>query len=177
MEPSDAIETSVKKRAEKLEQFHNHIMACRVTIEAPHKHQHKGKLYNVRVDVTVPEGELVATRAPNQHHAHEDVYVAIRDSFNAVRRQLDQHLERRRKRVKNHDAGSFGRIVELFPHMDYGTIVTPDAREIYFHRNSLVTGELEELTPGVTVRFVEEAGDEGPQASSVVIEGKHHRVG
>lgn len=177
LEPSPAIEAAVRKRAEKLERFGDKIMNCRVTIEAPHKHHHKGNLYHVTVDVRTPGEEIVANRSPEEHHAHEDVYVAIRDAFKAARRQLQDHVREKRGKVKSHDVPPHGKITGLFPADDYGTITDSDGREIYFHRNSVVNAEFDSLDIDVEVRFVEEAGDKGPQASSVYLIGKHHIVG
>jgi ribosomal subunit interface protein len=98
--PSPAIEAEIRKRAKKLDRFHDRIMSCRVVVEAPHKHQHSGNLYRVLVDVTVPGGELIANRSPDRNHSHEDVYVAIRDAFDAIRRQLEDHARRQRGSVK-----------------------------------------------------------------------------
>jgi len=89
MESSAAIEAAVHDRADKLNQFYEHIMSCRAVIELHHRHHHQGNLYHVRVDLKVPDTEIVASREPAEHHAHEDVYVAIRDAFDAVRRQLE----------------------------------------------------------------------------------------
>jgi ribosomal subunit interface protein len=174
MEPSAAVEAKIRERAAKLDSFHEHIMSCRVLVEAHHRHHHQGNLYHVRVDLKVPEAELVASREPDQHHAHEDVYVAIRDAFDAVRRQLEDYVRRRRGHVKEHTAPPHGRITELFP--DYGKIQTADGRLIYFHRNSLVDTPFEQLAVGTEVRFAEEMGERGPQATSVYVIGKHHVV-
>ena len=54
MEPSPAIEARIREKAAKLERFHDRIVGCKVVIEAPHRHHHKGKLYNVRIDISVP---------------------------------------------------------------------------------------------------------------------------
>ena len=81
--PSDAIEARIRKKADKLNLFCDDIMGCRVVVEAPHKHQNQGNLYRVRIKVTVPDEELVVSRDPAQNQSHEDVYVAIRDSFDA----------------------------------------------------------------------------------------------
>jgi len=86
---SGAQETAIREKAEKLNRFSDRIMACRVMVEAPHQHQNKGKLYHVRIDLTVPDRELVVRR-----EANEDIYVAIRDAFDAMRRQL-QDIPRR----------------------------------------------------------------------------------
>lgn len=171
---SDALEADIRQHAEKLDQFYDSIMACRVMLEAPHGHHHKGKLYHVRIDLTVPGKELVVNRSPSEHHAHEDAYVAVRDAFKAARRQLQDFKRQQEDHVKSHEAPAHGRILELSPEEDYGRIETSDGREIYFHRNSLVQGDFNELEIGNEVRFVEEAGELGPQASSVYIEGKHH---
>ena len=65
-------------------------------------------------------------------------------------------------------------MIELVPDQDYGRIQASDGRDIYFHRNSLVRGEYDDLEVGSEVRFVEEAGEQGPQASTVHVVGKHH---
>jgi ribosome-associated translation inhibitor RaiA len=74
-----------------------------VSVEAPHKHHHKGKLYAVHIDLRVPGGEIVASREPGQDHSHEDVYVAVRDAFDAVGRQLQDLTRIRQGQVKHHE--------------------------------------------------------------------------
>lgn len=176
MEQSDAIEKAVREKAEKLNQFAQ-IMSCRVVIQMINKHQHKGILYQVSVDMTVPGSEIVVSRDHGIDHSHEDVYVAIRDTFNAARRQLqDQHRISHQK-VKAHDVPPHGRISELFADEGYGRIETADGRSVYFHRNSVLSDGFSGLDIGTEVRFSEEQGDEGPQASSVKRVGKHHIVG
>lgn len=100
---TDAIEAKVRERAARLERYHDHIMGCRVMIESPHRRHHQGNLYHVRIDLTVPGGELVITREPTEHHAHEDLYVAIRDAFDAAQRRLEDHARRQRGAVKTHE--------------------------------------------------------------------------
>jgi cold shock CspA family protein/ribosome-associated translation inhibitor RaiA len=175
--PSAAIEARVRKKADKLNLFCDDIMGCRVVVEAPHKHQNQGNLYRVRIKVTVPDEELVVSRDPAQNQSHEDVYVAIRDSFDAMRRQLEDYTRRRRGQVKHHENPPHGKVTELFPDEGYGIIKTPERRLIYFHRNSVVDTDFSKLEKGSEVRFVEEMGEKGPQASTVYALGKHHIVG
>ncbi len=177
MKPSAAVEAAVRERATKLDKFYEQVMACRVTINAPHKHHHKGNLYHVRIDLTVPNGELVVSRNAHDNHAHEDVYVAIRDAFDAIRRRVEEHARRRRGHVKNHDIPAHGRVARLHPEEDYGTIQTDDGRELYFHRNSVLNASFDKLEPRTEVRFAEVPGDLGPKASTVTVVGKHHVVG
>ncbi len=176
MESSAAIEAKIREKAAKLDHIYNRIMSCRVMVECCHRHHHQGNSYHVRIDLTVPDGELVASHEPDQNHAYEDAYVAIRDAFNAMRRQLQDYADRMRRDVKTHDVPPHGHIVRIYPQMDYGTIATRDGKEVYFHRNSVVNTDFDRLNVGEEVRFVEEAGERGPQASSVRVIGKHHLV-
>ena len=171
---SDFVEARIREKAAKLERFAGDITSCRVTIETPHQHHHKGNLYNVKVDITLPGEEILATRNPAGHHAHEDIYVALRDAFNATQRQLEEYVRRRRGKVKRHESMPHGIIKEIFPNADYGVIETADGRELYFHRNSLLDEDMDRIEVGAHVHFTEESGEQGPQASSIHIEGKHH---
>lgn len=173
---SDALEAAIREKAAKLDEFYDRIMSCRVVIEAPHGHHYKGKLYHVSVNLTVPDAELMVNRSPTEHHAHEDAYVAIRDAFDAARRQLQDYARKHRGKVKDHTAPAHGEISEITEMEDFGRILTSDGRDIYFHRNSVVDGDFDSLNIGDEVRFVEEEGDAGPQASTVHIVGKHHVV-
>jgi ribosomal subunit interface protein len=101
---SEALEAHIRKKAEKLDQICDDIMSCRVMVEASHRHHHKGNLYHTRIDITVPEHEIVVSRDPQDNHAHEDAYVAIRDAFDAARRQLEDYTRKRRGDVKTHEA-------------------------------------------------------------------------
>jgi len=176
MDPSPAVEARVREKVEKLETYFSRIVGCRVVIEAPHKHHRKGKLYNVRVDVTVPGKEIVATRNGSKNHAHEDVYVALRDAFDAIGRQLEDHARVIRGDVKSHEAPLTGKVVRVFPQQGYGFIAAADGREIYFHENSVVGGQFQKLAVDSEVRVViaENESTFGPQASTVTPIGKHH---
>jgi len=89
MPHSDAVEAAIRRKAASLDRVYARITAVRVTVEAPHHHHHQGNLYTVKLDITLPGGEIVV----NRDHA-EDVYVALRDAFQAARRQLIEHAER-----------------------------------------------------------------------------------
>ena len=175
--PSEALEADIRQKIEKLDHFFEHIMSCRVVVEPGHRHHHKGNLYHVRVALTVPGKELVAGRNPSKHQAHEDPYVAVRDAFNAIQRQLEDYARKLRHDIKTHEVPDHGRIVEIIPNQDFGRIETPDGRSVYFHRNSILDADFDRLDEGAEVRFVEEQGDEGPQASTVRLIGKHHITG
>lgn len=174
MEPSEALEANVREHAGKLDQFYDRIMSCRVVVEQDHKHHRQGNLYHVRIDLTVPGKELVVSREPEKHQAYEDVYVAVRDAFRTMHRQLKEYAQRQRRQEKHHEAPPHGRIAALFPAEDYGIIEASNGEEIYFHRNSVLDGDFEQLEVGNEVRFHQEQGEKGPQASTVKLIGKHH---
>ena len=98
---SEALETHIREKVARLEARFEALMGCHVSVEMPHKHHHQGKLFNVRIDVQVPGGEVVAT-----HDAHEDVYVGLREAFDHIKRQLQTHTDRVRGEVKHHEPGS-----------------------------------------------------------------------
>ncbi|MCB1739902.1 MAG: HPF/RaiA family ribosome-associated protein [Gammaproteobacteria bacterium] len=175
MEPSDTVEARIRERVERLEQLTDDIISCRVVFESRHQHQHHGNLFQIRIDLKLPGTELVSSRSPDAHHAHEDPYVAIRDAFDAMRRQLEDHTRKRRGKVKTHEAPPHGRIASLQP--QHGMIDASDGRQVYFHRNSVVDADFDKLEVGAEVWFAEVAGEQGPQASTVHVVGKHHIVG
>jgi cold shock CspA family protein len=175
LDHSDAVEAAVREAATKLERFADDIMSCRVTIEGgPHKHHQQGSLFAVRIDVRYAGGEVVASRDPSAHHSHEDVHVAIRDAFNAARRQLQDRVRIRRGDVKPHEHEPHGKVVSIDAEHNSGVIATSDGREVYFHRNSVLDGAFEHLKAGSEVRLSIEQGEKGPQASTVRAIGKHH---
>jgi cold shock CspA family protein/ribosome-associated translation inhibitor RaiA len=176
MGPSTAVEAAIRERAERLDRFFPRIMGCRVVVEAPHKHQRHGKLYGIRIDVTVPGHEIAVTHEGPKDQAHRDIYVAIRDAFNAAARRLEDHSRVARGDVKGHEAPAHGTILRLFHYDGYGFVETGDGQEIYFHKNSVTGRGFDKLEVGQEVRVVVAEGesDKGPQASTVTPVGKHH---
>jgi ribosomal subunit interface protein len=95
---SDAIEHYVRKRAAKLQTFFPRITSCRVAVESPHRHHHSGRHFRVRVDLTVPGGELVVSHAQDENTTNEDAYAAIDEAFGRLGRRLEDHVRRQRAR-------------------------------------------------------------------------------
>jgi ribosome-associated translation inhibitor RaiA len=100
--PSPALEADIRERAADLETVFDRIVSCHVSVEAPHRHQHQGQHYRVLVELHVPGERIVAGRAPDEHAAHEDPYVAVHEAFRAARRMLAEHARRTRGEVKAH---------------------------------------------------------------------------
>lgn len=181
---SEVVKGWIQKEAEKLNEFHRKITGCRVVVELPNRRRKAGNLYHVRVDLTVPGGEMVVKRQPNLRTLpgrvekrpskslevkvpHKDLRQAINDAFSATRRRLRDYSRRRRREVKTHEVPPLARVGRLLPEKGYGFLETVDGREIYFHRNSVLNNAFDRLAPGSLVSFTEEKGDHGPQASTV----------
>ena len=167
MQHSDALESDIREKVEKLANFYPRITSCRVTLDESAQHHHQGRQFQVRIDVRVPQREIVATRGE-----HEDVYVALRDAFDAAKRQLEEVVREQRGDVKSHALPQHGKVARLFADEGYGFIETADGRELYFSRDNVAHPAFDDLAPGTSVQFIEELAASGPQAKRVSV-GKH----
>ncbi|MFC3228174.1 HPF/RaiA family ribosome-associated protein [Marinibaculum pumilum] len=167
LEKSEALEQKVRDRVAKLHRFHDRIVSCRVAIEVPHRSRAHALGYHVRIEVRVPEKELVVSHDPGPQEDHFKPGLAVRDAFDAMERQLEEYGRRRRGVVKSLNRPLQGRVVRLFA--DHGFIAATDGREIYFHRNSVVGTDFDNLSEEATVELEVMEGESpaGPQASTV----------
>lgn len=94
MEPSPFIERRVQERVAKLLRFHDRMIGCRVVVEAPHHRHRRGNPFQVHIAVQMPGAVLSINRHPGQAPAHADVYVALRDAFDAAERRLSEYDRR-----------------------------------------------------------------------------------
>jgi cold shock CspA family protein len=164
---SHDVKRLVREHAARLDRFSDRITACRVLIEVPQRHRIGTPIaYRVRIDLTVPGSEIVVKRQPR-----DDLLTAVQDAFDAAGRRLQDYARRQRGDVKRRAAPARAVVRRLFPYEGYGFLETPDGREVYFHRNSVVAAGFDALREGSAVRYVEEMGAEGPQASTVTPAG------
>ena len=101
MEASPALCADVVRHAEKLELFAPGILACHVTVDhAEHRHHH-GNRYVVRARLMLPGSELEVGQTQSPDQAHEDPHRAVTETFDALRRQLQQFVQKRRERARD----------------------------------------------------------------------------
>ncbi len=145
-----------------------------MAVEKPQQHQRTGNPFRVRIDVTVPpQHELVVIREASEGDLHERLPTVLRGAFGVMRRQIKKLAEKQRSQVKTHPEQAVGGFVSLLLRREaYGFIRSLDGREIYFHENSMPAGEFGRLEIGTGVRWVEEQGEKGPQASALRIVDK-----
>ena len=90
---SQALEEKIREKANKLAKVYDHIVRVHVVVDSPERRHHKGKLYNCRIHLHVPGDEIIVTHEPDP-----DPYVSVRDAFDAAKRQLQDHIDRKRGR-------------------------------------------------------------------------------
>ncbi|HTO74490.1 MAG TPA: HPF/RaiA family ribosome-associated protein [Thermoanaerobaculia bacterium] len=98
MPSSEDVEAKIRQRAEGLAHFSDAIQKCQVWIVSPHGHHRKGRLYGLHIRLTAPDEEIAIRRQPKE----SDVFVAIREAFDAARRKLEDYERHRRGKVKAH---------------------------------------------------------------------------
>lgn len=174
IQKSDYVEDLVRRRAAKLEDFCDHINSCRVALERPNAHPRSGGSWRVRIDLTVAGGhEIVVDRGQTSGTVRDDLYDAVNDAFDVAQRRLKRLNAKQQGAVKVHPEQFLTGVIEkLFD--DYGFIRDMDGRELYFHAHSVLNDDFDGLEIGMGVAFVEEAGEEGPQASTVRIVDRRH---
>jgi cold shock CspA family protein len=174
VEKSEGIESLIREKASKLDKLTDSLISCQVAVEKPQKHQRTGNPFRVRINLRVPPGnEIVVKRESSGGDLHDGLTKVIREAFDAAHRNLQDFLEKRRGEVKAHpqqEAMAF--VSKVFREEGYGFILSVDGREFYFHKNSVLNDGFDRLRIGTGVRFVETAGEEGPQASTVQIVDK-----
>jgi cold shock CspA family protein/ribosome-associated translation inhibitor RaiA len=173
MAPSDAAKAMVEERVARLDERFDGITTCQVWIDAEQRSATgataRNITYDVRIDLRVPGKALTVNSKPGDVRAHTDLRIAIRDSFDAMERQLLSYADKLKREVKTHDAPLQGKVLRVFPAQGYGFIATTDGREVYFHRNSVTEDGFASLDVGAPVQLTVIDGEspEGPQATTV----------
>lgn len=172
LDASPALTRVIEDKIAVLERSFDRITSCRVAVEKRDRHGRKGHLYRVAVELEVPGGTVVVNRKPGDIEAHTDPKIAIRDSFAAARRQLEDHARKRGGvHVKSHSERQHGRIVRLFAEAGYGFLRTPGGTEVYFQRDSVLGDDWGRLAPDVELEFSLMDGEKGPFAVNVSLRG------
>jgi cold shock CspA family protein len=174
MEPSVQLRQRAEEWIGKLETRFGRITSCRVAIKAPGEHHKTSGLYEVMIDLALPDGRNVtAARTPAADERFQNARFAVDEAFKRTRRRLQDQARRLRGEVKVHVAPPLATVVNLHREDGFGFVLTADNREIYFHRNSVLDDEFDRLEVGTRVSFDEELGIKGAQASTVRVLGKH----
>ncbi|HEU5169925.1 MAG TPA: HPF/RaiA family ribosome-associated protein [Gemmatimonadales bacterium] len=163
----------VRKAASALDDFAPRIRSCRVLIERVKRRGRTGHLYNVRIDLGLPGGEVVVRRQPR-----EALLDAAQVAFQTAARRLQDFVRRQRGDVKLDRTAARGVVTRLPEGEGYGFLTAEDGRELYFDRKSVLNDAFDRLEVGMKVRFaeLEGEGEQGPQASTVAVAGGQRRA-
>lgn len=88
MLPSPFVQKRIEAEAAALARMHPTVGACDVTVTAPSAHHHTGSPFAVHIIVRMPGPDIVISHEGQENQAHKDVYVAIRNAFDAARNAL-----------------------------------------------------------------------------------------
>ena len=168
--PSDAVTARIQQHFDRLRHTFRRqsILGARCHLELLNHRNGRAGCYRTTLDLALPGRHVVVGRDGGRHGTHQDAYEALAEAFEAMERRLRDYAQVLRHEVKHKGPGSCdGRVVRLFPQEGYGFLATPEGREVYFDQNAVLSPGFERLEVGSPVRFCEEAGDEGPQASTV----------
>lgn len=170
--PPESVKEVIRRKAAELDKVHDALIGCRVAVERVQATQKSGNPYRVRIDLTIPNHELVVRRELSEGALHDPLHSVLRNAFNSARRLLKDRREIRRRQVKAPADRAYRAVVKtVLPDRDHGFMRDSEGREIYFHRNSVIGGKFEDLRPGMPVRYVRQEGEKGLQASTVEITG------
>lgn len=165
---SPALEANIRERIDHLEKFHPRITSCKVVIHAPHRHQQKGTIYQINVELIVPGKDIAVSRETGNNHAHEDIQVAVRDAFDEARRLLEDHLRTHSyHRTRQPDIPMQGEVARFSHDGGFGFITAADGRDVYFNLDNMPESLTRQIEVGLKVRFNLGEGDAGPYAHAI----------
>ncbi len=168
---SEYLENLIYNDIAKLEKLSDNLISCRVGIVLEQKSRKTSNPYRVRIEMRFPPGhDLVVNHKSGLKEDTEDLPTVIKNGFKSAQRRLKQQIEKQQGVRKVHpQQETIALITKIFSEEGYGFLRSTDGEEVYFHRNSVLNYDFDKLKPGDGVNFTAELGDEGLQASSVMV--------
>jgi cold shock CspA family protein/ribosome-associated translation inhibitor RaiA len=175
IEKADWAEDAIRDHVARLEQMFDRLTTCRVRVDQRANNANNTIPPVVRIELSVPgHRDIVVAHEPDhlqRKFQAPDLHNAINEAFRIAERRLGQFKDQLRDRTSagTHEAANEmrGQIAEINPDDDFGFLLTASGGLLYFHRNSVLTGEFDRLKMGDEVHYVEEMGDTGPTAKKV----------
>lgn len=171
----DWAEDEIRSRVDKLSEIYDHLIGCRVTVDQTARNTEGNIPPVVHIELSLPgAAPLIVAYEPDrlqQEYQHPELGNAINHAFAIAERKLSEWKEKRAGRTKepHHDAQNqyLGQVAEMHADQDHGFLMTKEGGLLYFHRNSVLSGDFDALTRGDEVHYVEEVGDTGPLATKI----------
>jgi ribosome-associated translation inhibitor RaiA/cold shock CspA family protein len=171
----DGTEASIREHVARLERIYGHLTTCRVRVDQKNQNPSGTIPPVVHIDISVPSHkDIVVAHEPGhlqRRFQEPDLHNAINEAFRIAERRLSKYKGKLtdHEAAQQHEAANefLGQVAELTPERDFGFLMTKEGGLLYFHRNSVLTGDFDKLKRGDSVRYVEEVGDTGPIATKV----------
>ena len=175
MDSSDWAEQEIRSRVAELEEIYDRLQSCRVRVDQRATNQNDTIPPVVRIEMGIPgRKDLVVAHEPDRlqkRFQRPDLHNAINEAFRIAERQLREFKDKQKDYTKElrHESEQqgLGQVSELHPERDFGFLLTKEGGQLYFHRNSLLTGDFDALKRGDEVYYIEDVGDTGPMATKV----------
>jgi len=175
IEQADWAEDAIRDHVARLEQMFDRLTTCRVRVDQRANNSNNTIPPVVRIELSVPgHRDIVVAHEPDRLQRKfqaPDLHNAINEAFRIAERRLGQFKDQLKDRTAagRHEAANemLGQIVEITPAEDFGFLLTASGGLLYFHRNSVLTGDFDRLEVGDQIHYVEEMGDTGPIATKV----------
>ena len=182
------IDKLITRGIAKLEQVYNYIVSIHVTVEQMQTRHRTDNPYRILVEIsirdrpdivverlsnkikkTVDDPDKINSRPVRKRNGREEALPAfIISTFDSARRELEKVIDKQRGAVKVHPQQRAQAMVEkIFRDQQYGFLRALDGQSVYFNRNSVLHDHWEKLKVGTAVRYTQETGDKGLQASTV----------
>lgn len=180
-ESSPAAENAIRDHVARLERIFGRMTTCRVRVDQRNQNSNGTIPPVVHIEISVPgHKDLVVAHEPahlQRKFQTPDLYNAINEAFRIAERRLskfkDKLTDHGTAEMGHEAANEFrGQVAELTPGEDFGFLMTKEGGLLYFHRNSLLSGDFDALRRGDDVSYVEAMGDTGPVASKVRVSEK-----
>lgn len=171
IDKSEWAENVIREHVAELERIYERLITCRLRVERRANHTPPV----VRIEMSVPgHNDLVVAHEPERlqrKFQSPDLHNAINEAFRIAKRQLSEFKDRRTDHTAavRHEANNefLGQVAELTPERDFGFVMTKEGGLLYFHRNSVLSGDFDSFQRGQEVHYVEDVGDTGPIATKI----------
>lgn len=175
IDKSEWAENVIREHVAHLEEIYGRLTGCRVRVEQRADNANHTIPPVVRIEMGIPgRKDLVVAHEPEhlqRRFQAPDLRNAIHEAFRIAERRLGDLKDTRADHTAatGHEAAHeySGQVAELTPERDFGFIMTKEGGLLYFHRNSMLSGDFDSLTRGREVSYVEAVGDTGPIATKV----------
>lgn len=182
IDKSQAADEAIRAHVADLEEIYDRITSCRVRVDQRADNSNHTIPPVVRIELGIPGHKSVVVAHEPEHLQRKfqspDLSNAIHEAFRIAEQQLQQIKEIRETNSRIAEAGGdlrfLGQVAEIYPLEDYGYLLNKDGALLYFHRNSILSGDFDYLVRGSEAYYVQEDGDTGPLAKKVWVKGSSH---